>query len=516
MADAFTRIARSFSVPTRPADAYGDFDSEHAALVVLRDSDPDELARRLDVSTDIAALAIRADREDWAGASAAVIRAQPELLGDFRRVHANAVHTDEFPLHITDVTPGGPVMSDADFTLVVRFQNAGDAPLAIASVQVSWAGDPFVVEQETRTDERDGAIEISFGGDHHLPVGPVEFLVTLLRADGAQSTFRRGAYVLPSNPLALSLGPAGARVTGSWSVRGDYQPGTDTFLTECEITLANGDPRSVTMNRRVTWQFWDGGVGSGTLIESGAFDWSGPISVPASGVWRGGIWFSSPRNSGIFGTYDRKEDMALSVSMTAADGRVVRGEITARVMLAFGVNIIKVGAFGAQEHVDLYDAVDQMRLIYERRDLTLRGVDRRIITDAQAGSYTIVNDEDEFRDLLEDWSCRNDFVDVYVVQDFQWSTYNGYAGDIPGPASKGGRKDGVAVEKTGFTDASGTMRLSVATLSQLIGHEVGHYLGLPHLENTNNLMRSNTGNRGPDLDYDQYRLMFPHGYVFYE
>jgi hypothetical protein len=202
--------------------------------------------------------------------------------------------------------------------------------------------------------------------------------------------------------------------------------------------------------------------------------------------------------------------------MTAADGRVVRGEITTRVMLAYGVNIIKVGDFGAQEHVDLYNAVDQMRQIYEQRDITLRGVDRRIINNASAGSYTIINSETEFRDLLEDWSVPNNFVDVYVAQQFQWSGYNGYAGDIPGPASKGGRKDGVAVDKSGYTDASGTARLQVTTLAQLIGHEVGHYLGLQHLENTNNLMRSSTGNRGPDLNYDQYRKMFPHGFMVYE
>jgi hypothetical protein len=305
-------------------------------------------------------------------------------------------------------------------------------------------------------------------------------------------------------------------VTGSWSARGDYLPASDTFLTECEITISNGDATSVGMNRRVNWEFWDGTVGGGTRIEFGAFDWSSPITVPAQGVWRGTVWFSSPRGSGIFSTYDRKEDLAISISMRANDGRVIQGQITARVMLAFGVNIIKVGAFGAQEHVDLYDAVDEMRRIYERRDITLRGVDRRLIDNAQAGSYPIINSEDEFRDLLEDWSCRNDFVDVYVVQDFQWSTYNGYAGDIPGPAAKGGRKDGVAVEKTGYTDAAGTARLRVTTLAQLIGHEVGHYLGLQHQETTDNLMRQNTGDRGPALDYTQYRTMFPHGYMVYE
>ena len=111
-------------------------------------------------------------------------------------------------------------------------------------------------------------------------------------------------------------------------------------------------------------------------------------------------------------------------------------------------------------------AVDQMRQIYERRDITLRSVERFIINNALAGSYTVLNSEDEIRDMWEDWSVPNGSIDVYVAQDFSWDSFNGLAGDIPGPSSKGGRRDGVAVEKTGFTDASGTLRLDVTTLAQ--------------------------------------------------
>ncbi len=460
-------------------------------------------------------MAVELAHDGWAGARQ-IIRERPELLTELRRAYVNTFDPEELPFVITDVVPESVVLSDEPFSLSVHFSNVSEAHVVLASARVTWAGEPFVVEQEMYAGDEQRGVQIPFGEEHTLPVGPVEFVVDLWREDGAQATFRRGAYVLPSNPLALRLGPAGARVTGSWSARGDYLPSSDTFLTECEITITNGDARSVAMNRRVNWEFWDGAVGSGTLIESGSFNWPSGITVAAQSVWRGSVWFSSPRGSGIFGRYDLKEDMAISITVSAADGRVIEGEITARVLLSYGVNIIKVGDFGAQEHVDLYDAVDQMQDIFEQRDITISEVDRRIIDDSLAGSYTVLNNEDEFRDLLEDWSCRNDRVDVYVVQDFQWSTVNGFAGAIPGPDSKGGRSDGVAVEKTGFTDPSGTDRLRVTTLAQLIGHEVGHYLGLPHKESTNNLMRRNTGNRGRALDYAQYRLMFPHGFVFYE
>ena len=515
MSEPSTSVLRARSLAAMPSDRYGEIDTERLELLALRAIDAKELTRRLDVDPSVAELALRSG-EDWVQDWRVLVREQPELVGDLRLIHGHGYHAGEAPLHVVDVVADGPVLSDTPFTLVVHHQNGGEAPVVLVSVAVTWAGEPFVVEQLLDGDKGDGRVEVRFGDEQTLPVGPAELVVTIHREDGAQSTFRRGVYVLPANPLALSLGPAGARVTGSWSARGDYLPASDTFLTECEITIANGDGGGVAMNRRVSWEFWDGGVGAGTRVESGSFDWPSAITVGAHGVWRGTCWFSSPRHSPIFDTYDRKEDLALSIRMTAADGRSISGAITARVLLAYGVNIIKVGAFGAQEHVDLYDAVDRMRQIYERRDITLRGVNRHIIADAQAGSYPILNSEDEIRDLWEEWSVPNDFIDVYVAQDFQWSTFNGLAGDIPGPASKGGRKDGVAAEKTGFTDASGTARLDVATLAQLIGHEVGHYLGLPHLEDANNLMRSNTGNRGPDLNYDQYRLMFPHGFMRYE
>jgi hypothetical protein len=269
------------------------------------------------------------------------------------------------------------------------------------------------------------------------------------------------------------------------------------------------------MNRAVDWSFWDGPVGSGTRIESGSFNWSGTISVPAFGTWQGGVWFSSPNGSGIYNKYHGKEDMAISIEMTAADGRRISGQITCRAMLAYGINIIKVGDFGAQEHVDLYAAVDQTRQLYEARDITFRGIDRRIINNSLAGSFTILNDDPEFRDLLSSWSVPNDWVDVYVVQSFSWSTFNGMAGDIPGPASKGGTKDGVAVDKSGFTDASGTARLNVTTLGKLIGHEVGHYLGLSHVTDAGRLMLANTGVRGTTLTYAEYRTMFPHGFMVF-
>ena len=197
-------------------------------------------------------------------------------------------------------------MSDKSFNLDIRFQNVGEAQVALASVTVHWAGDPFVVQQRvTRAESKKGFARIGFDRKHSLPVGQAEFLVELYREDGAQDTFRRNVFVLPSNPLSLTLSPAGATVTGSWSARGDHQPASDTFLTECQITIANGDGGSV--NMKPARQL-------GVLGRSGWFRHTSSYSAPSTGrarsvspfgTWRGSVWFSSPRGSGIYNTYAR-------------------------------------------------------------------------------------------------------------------------------------------------------------------------------------------------------------------
>jgi hypothetical protein len=520
--EAGTRVSATARLATLPAGAFGPNDSASLRLTRLAAAGSAASLERAGVSAAAAKLLHDAFKPREPLALAALARRHPRYAADFQRVFARTYGTHESPLHIVEVSPeGGHVPSDLPFALEIEYQNASEHPVVVASVTVLWAGEPFTVETECRPaheqgrDAKGGRLRVPFGRDQTLPVGQAEFRVALYRADGEQASFRRTVFVLPSNPLALSVAPAGATVTGTWSARGDYHPENDTFATDLQVTIANGDASAVAMRRRVEWEFWDGAVGSGTRIEAGAFDLSGAVTVGAHNTWRFSVGFSSPRGSGVFGVYDRKEDMAVQITMTANDGRVIRGQITCRVMLAYGVNIIKVGDFGTSEHADLYAAVDQMRQVYERRDITLRSVGRFIINNSLAGGYTVLDSEDEYRDMLEDWSVPNDSVDVFIAQQFNWGGFNGYAGDIPGPASKGGRKDGVAVDKTGFTDGTGTRRLDSTTLSMLIGHEVGHYLGLVHLEDTNNLMRSNTGNRGPDLNYDQYRTMFRHGFMVY-
>ncbi len=84
----------------------------------------------------------------------------------------------------------------------------------------------------------------------------------------------------------------------------------------------------------------------------------------------------------------------------------------------------------------------------------------------------------------------------------------------PGPMSDSGSNSGVVADKTGYVDGSGTKRLSVDYLGMLVGHEVGHYLGLVHISEAGNLMLASSGTNDTNLNYDQYRTIMGYGRVF--
>jgi hypothetical protein len=475
---------------------------------------PRALARSARVSPQVAARVIAAARR-------AALRSPADLAGlglrvrDVQRLGCVGLFADDGRMVIVDVSPvGGRVMSDRPFRLRVRFASSRSTT-GLVRVVTEWAGEPFVVERIlTARDVRKAYVDVPFDRSQTLPVGPATFHAVLLTEQGAQSEFRVTCAVLPSNPFSLSISPRDQFVTGSFSARALRQG--SAFVTAITVTLSNGDGAAVAMQTGFTWEFWDGPVGSGTLVEQGTGSFGGAINVPAFNTWSGWIVFSSPSGSGVFGRLDSKEDLALMIRMTRANGAAVSGEITVRTMFRFGLNITRVGAesFTPNEYADLYAAVDVTRTIYERRDVTL-SVDRRNMTNAQAGGFTVITSENEARDLFEQWSGpNNDFIDVFVVGSISGTGFDGLAGDIPGPTSHAGRKSGVVVDKTGFVDSSGTARLRVAYLGMLIGHEVGHYLGLHHTGEAGNLMLSNSGTTDTALNYDpQYRTIIRHGWV---
>jgi hypothetical protein len=280
--------------------------------------------------------------------------------------------------------------------------------------------------------------------------------------------------------------------------------------------LSNGDSTTVNVFPQFTWKFWDGGVGA-SLVEQGTGNFGNPISVPPFGTWSGWINFHSPQGSGIFNKYNGKEDMTIEILMTRSNNATIAGTITARTMFQFGVNITRVAFedFTTPEDSDLNAAAAVSRIIYERRDMTFI-TDNRGIEQARAGPFETITSESEARDLWEQWSGpdTNNNIDAFVVNELLIDgRYDGLDGDIPGPTSHAGRSSGTVQNKSGFVDSNGIRRLHVEYLGMLIGHELGHYLGLSHTDNPGNLMLPSSGVTDTNLTYDQYQTLIQHGWV---
>ena len=143
--------------------------------------------------------------------------------------------------------------------------------------------------------------------------------------------------MLPSNPFSLGLSPLDHFVTGSFSLR-SVRDGAN-YVTAMSVTLSNGDAAPVAVHPAYHWEFWDGPVGSGTLVEqgNGAFP-GGDITVAGHSTWGGWIVFTSPPGSGVFGKLDSKEDLGFNLTMNRVVGGAVNDEITARTMFRFGLN----------------------------------------------------------------------------------------------------------------------------------------------------------------------------------
>src|SRR5215831_3054027 len=211
--------------------------------------------------------------------------------------------------------------------------------------------------------------------------------------------------------------------------------------------------------------------------------------------------------------------MTIEIVMTrSVGGASVSGSITARTMFLFGVNVTEVAGedFTSQEYSDLLAAATVTRTIYERRDITFN-TDDRFIPLANVGPYEIITSYDEFHNLCSDWSGpdTNNNIDAFIVQaiSIAGTSVDGIDGSIPGPTSHDGPYSGIVASKSGYVDSSGVRRLDSAYLGMLIGHELGHYLGLQHVSDAGNLMLPSSGTNDTNLNYDQYKIMITHGWV---
>lgn len=141
-------------------------------------------------------------------------------------------------------------------------------------------------------------------------------------------------------------------------------------------------------------------------------------------------------------------------------------------------------------------AIQRTRQIYDQAGLGVARIKHGLIEDAFAGFYPDIGSDAEAGDLCSAFSVDNDGIDVFMVL-----TYVGSGGSSPkdGACDKEGKKSGTVVP----IDQGDPENTATA-----VPHEIGHYLGLGHSSDPDNLMFSGQNKR--TLTGDQIDTMLDH------
>ena len=141
------------------------------------------------------------------------------------------------------------------------------------------------------------------------------------------------------------------------------------------------------------------------------------------------------------------------------------------------------GAFTSDNTIRMQIAIDIMRELYAQVGLGIRKIYWQYIPTDQANGYSVVNGS-EATQLTEDWSGDNDGIDLFFVTTITdaggWSKTNGSCDkDVSG-------RTGAVVELKSDEEYWGI----------LLAHEVGHYLGLSHANDIDNVMGDDSDGNG--------------------
>ena len=171
-------------------------------------------------------------------------------------------------------------------------------------------------------------------------------------------------------------------------------------------------------------------------------------------------------------------------------------------MPAISINVIRVGAelFTSADITTINNAINVLRNTYATVGITLRRVERFIIPLAQANGRQVIDNNGEAETLTDEWTVNNNNVDVFFVKTHVGSVAG--LSPVGGPCNKNAKgMDGAVVELIG------------SNTGLVLAHEVGHYLGLPHVNgNSTNLMFPSVPNGGL-LTSAQGNIMKSHCFI---
>jgi hypothetical protein len=157
----------------------------------------------------------------------------------------------------------------------------------------------------------------------------------------------------------------------------------------------------------------------------------------------------------------------------------------------YDINIIRIGEdnFTNTDYLDLDYGIFKLRNIYNQEQVGIGKVEWWYLLSADADGLDSPNTEDELEEITHHWTVPNDALDVFVPANMNVPSNGGQIlgkSAVDGPCNK---------------NAAGEMNGSVTGLwnnvantasdqtARTLAHEIGHYLGLDHRNNSpTNLM----------------------------
>ena len=149
----------------------------------------------------------------------------------------------------------------------------------------------------------------------------------------------------------------------------------------------------------------------------------------------------------------------------------------------YHVNVICVAQenFPSGSFKKICNALQVTREIYEKVNMGIGRIEWFNIDAGTAGNKAIIDDSNEAWSLTSDWTVANDGLDLFVVRDIigadGWSPLNGWCDK----------------NNLGMTGSVVSLKGSDGNIANTFAHEMGHYLGLDHIQNTTNFIGDTTG-----------------------